>query len=412
MLVFGVLGWSGDGGEKMKRAKNGYGFVQRKLLPGVAALAMGLCVGPAQAQSKIVVYGRLAVGVVAYSGYGEGRGAVVKESGFGSRLGLKGDEALGNDVHALFGLEAGISPDTGSGGFFAREASVGLASDLGKLRLGFMLTPLDDLHGIVGPGYLSNVTNDNLNGFWANGYNNSFAGAGGDGSTPCTQTAATAGNSNSFAFDNRYANSLRYDSPSLQGFTIASHIASGESAHNAACRSMAWSSKLQFNAPDLVAAIAYNLHHDVRGPDLDDRIVLLALGVNLGKRFNLAAYFQNLRYANLGSRALTQDGYGLRARMLQAAHTFELAWYRAGAGQGDQAPVFSGIFTGAGTQSDLTIFGYRYDLSRRSQLWAQYAMLSNGARAGYDLGGAGAAGAAGTLGQHPRAFGVGIKHDF
>lgn len=396
----------------MKHAKSGIQIIRRSVLSGGAALAFALSAVPAQAQSTLQVYGRLALGVVSYAGYGEGRASVIKESGFGSRLGLKGDEALGSGVHALFTLEGGVSPDTGSGGIIAREASVGLASDAGKLRLGFMLTPLDDLHGIVGPGYLSNVSNDNLNGFWANGYNNSFAGVAADGSTPCTQTAATAGNGNSFAFDNRYANSLRYDSPKLHGFSIASHIASGELAQNSACRSTAWSSKLQFNSENTVAALAYNLHHDVRGINLDDSIVLLALGMNLGKRINLAAYFQSIQYANLGSRALTQDGFGLRARFFHESDTFELGWYRAGAGRGQPTPVFSGIFSGSGTQSDLLILGYRYNLSTRSQLWAQYALLQNGARAGYDLGGAGAAGAAGTMGRHLRALGLGIKHDF
>lgn len=396
----------------MKRAKAVTQITRPAILSGVAALVLGLSAIPAQAQTTLLVYGRLALGVVSYSGYAEGRASVIKQSNFGSRLGLKGNEDLGNGVHALFGLEAGVSPDTGSGGIIAREASVGLESGAGKLRLGFMLTPLDDLHGIVGPGYLSNVSNDNLNGFWANGYNNSFAGAAADGSIACTQTAATAGNGNSFAFDNRYANSLRYDSPKLQGFTIASHIASAEQAKNSPCRSSAWSSKLQFNSENTVAALAYNLHHDVRGLNLDDSIVMLALGTNIGKHINLAAYFQSIKYANPASRALTQDGFGLRARYFHESDTFELGWYRAGAGQGQQTPVFSGIFTGSDTQSDLLILGYRYNLSKRSQLWAHYALLQNGARAAYDLGGAGAAGAAGNMGRHLRAFALGIKHDF
>ncbi len=366
----------------------------------------------AQSQSNVIVYGRLVVGVVNYSGYSDGHGSVTKESSFSSRIGIKGSEALGDELNAVFVMEGGLNPDTGSGGLISREASVGLRSPYGKLRLGCMLTPLDDLHGIVGLGYVSNVSNDNLNGFWANGYNNSFTGSNADGSSPCTQTSATAGNSNTFAFDNRYGNSIRYDSPNMQGFSVATHLALGEMAQNVACHSTAWSSKLQFNSDKLVAALAYNLHHNVRGINLDDHIVLLALGINVTSQINLSTYFQRIKYDNIGSQPLQQNGIGVRGRFFQNSHTFELAWYRGGEGKGDQTPVFSGIFMGAGTQSDLMIIGYRYDLSKRSQLWSQYAVLQNGSHAGYDLGGASAVSASANLGQHPQAITFDIKHDF
>lgn len=367
---------------------------------------------PVQAQTNVLVYGRLVVGVVNYSAYSDGRGSVTKESSFSSRLGFKGSEALGDDLNALFVLEGGFNPDTGSGGVISREASIGLGSPYGKIRFGFMLTPLDDLHGIVGPGYLSNVSNDNLNGFWANGYNNSFTGASADGSSPCIQTSATQGNANTFAFDNRYGNSARYDSPNMHGFSFATHLALGEPAQNLNCHSTAWSSKLQFNSGQLVAALAYNLHHNVRGINLDDSIVLFALGFNLTSQINLSTYLQHIKYDNIGSHPLQQNGIGVRGRFFQHSHTFELAWYRGGEGKGDQTPVFSGIFTGAGTQADLMIVGYRYDLSKRSQLWSQYAILRNGSHAGYELGGAAAVSASARLGQHPQAIAFGIKHDF
>jgi predicted porin len=383
----------------------------RRALIGSVLILGTACAIDAQAQSDLTIYGRLNVGIVNYSGYGTGGPAATKEGNFSSRLGFKGREALGGNLQALFVLETGFSPDTGQGVIGSREAVVGLQGDFGKLRLGFMLTPLDDLHGIAGPGYTTNVTNDNLNGFWANGYSNMFTG-GSVGSTACTQVAGPAGNTNSFAFDNRYGNSIRYDSPSFGGFVVATQLALGESAGPNGCNAHAWSSKLQYTNNDVNVALAYNLHRNVRGADLDDSIVMLAASYKIGTTAYIAGYYQSLRYDNPGLNQLKQNGFGLLGRAFRGASTFELAWYHGGAGRGDQTPVFSGIFTGDDTQANLYIIGYRYALSKRTELWTQFALLRNGRNAGYDLGGSGVAGGPGTIGESPRAIAVGIKHDF
>ncbi len=61
-----------------------------------------------------------------------------------SRWGLKGSEALGNNLKAIFQLENGYSVDNGtlnnSGQLFNRRAYVGLAGDLGAIHLGRELT--------------------------------------------------------------------------------------------------------------------------------------------------------------------------------------------------------------------------------------------------------------------------------
>jgi len=385
--------------------------MQRALITSAVILGAA-CAIDAQAQSDVTVYGRLNVGVVKYSGYGTGGPEVTKEGNFSSRIGFKGREALGDNLQALFVIETGFSPDTGQGVIGSREATVGLQGDFGKLRLGFMLTPLDDLHGIAGPGYTTNVTNDNLNGFWANGYSNMFTG-GSIGSTACVQIAGTAGTTNSFAFDNRYGNSIRYDSPSFRGLTAATQLALGELIGPNDCKAYAWSNKLQYTAYGVNAALAYNLHRNVRGAELDDSIVMLAASYKIGTVAYVAGYYQTIRYDNPGLNQLKQDGFGLLGRGFYGASTVELAWYHGGAGRGDQTPVFSGIFTGDDTEANLYIIGYRYALSKRTELWTQFAQLRNERNSGYDLGGSsGVAGGPGTIGEKPRAIAVGIKHDF
>ncbi len=385
-------------------------MLTKKILPlaFITATASTCVAFNAHAQSNVTAYGRVNVAVVNYSGYGSGRPALTTQNNLSSRLGFKGLEDLGGGLAATFVIETGFSADTGAGTIGSRETTVGLQGALGRVRLGFMLTPLDDFHGVAGPGWVTNVTNDNLNGFWGNGYSNLNASEGKrcDGTIPGTDAG------NNFSFDNRYGNSIRYDSPVFNDFTFATHVALGESSASGCNNSLAWSSKLQYVANGLNAGIAYNLHRNARGPGLHDNITLLTAGYKINPSSYIAGYYQTLKYDNPGKQNLKQDGFGLTGRLYQGPHFVELGWYHGSAGKGDQTPVFSGIFVGGGTQANLYILGYRYALSKRTDLWAQFAQLRNGNNSGYDLGGAGRAGAAGTIGQSPRAIALGIRHDF
>jgi predicted porin len=360
-----------------------------------------------QAQSELSIYGRMSLGVVSYSGYGPGHVSGSRMNNFSSRIGFKGSEALGQNLYATFVVETGFAGDTGDGIVASREATVGVEGPFGKLRLGFMLSPLDDLHPIAGPGWVTNVTNDNLNGFWANGYSNLFSG-GTAGSTACKQVAGPEGNTNSFAFDNRIGNSIRYDSPNLQNFRLATQFAFGE----ASCGAWAWSNKLQYQTGQLNAALAWQQHHAVRGAGLNDQILMLAASYQITPQHYVGAWWQTLRYANPGKETLRQQAWGGIYKFSYDAHLWEVAWYRAAQGKGTQTPVFSGIFVGPETAANLYIVGYRYKLSKRTELWSQFAQLRNGKNSGYDLGGSGKAGAIGTMGENPRAIAVGLKHDF
>ncbi|SMG34143.1 Outer membrane protein (porin) [Paraburkholderia susongensis] len=66
-------------------------------------------------------------------------------SDLGSRWGLKGDEDLGNGVHAVFQVENGFSSATGAlqqgGLLFGRQAYVGLTSGYGNVTMGRQYNP-------------------------------------------------------------------------------------------------------------------------------------------------------------------------------------------------------------------------------------------------------------------------------
>ncbi|WP_338847702.1 porin [Massilia sp. W12] len=381
-------------------------FFSANQAPLRVALAMLCSALPAQAQTNTQVYGRLNLGLTHYAGYGPGHPEGARLHSLSSRLGVKGSEDLGQGLQAIFMVESGFSADTGDGGLANREASVGLAGPWGQVKLGFMLSPLDDLHSIAGPGWVTSVTNDNLNGFWANGYSNLFAGGGTRG---CVQVAGPDGNANSFAFDNRIGNSIRYDSPLFAGgWRFATQYALGESS----CGARASSNKLQYQGQGWTLALAAQFHHHVRGEGLNDAIWMLAGGWQIAPEHYLGFWWQTLRYDNPGLQDLRQRAWGLNWRQSYGAHQFELAYYRAGAGSGAQTPVFSGIYTGADSAAGLISLGWRYKLSKRSELWAHALQLRNGAASAYELGAGGKAGAPGTMGAKPRALALGMKHDF
>jgi general bacterial porin, GBP family len=124
----------------------------------IALALMGAFSGTALAQSSVTLYGIVDIGVqMNTSGVNLGTTAVPRwsqedvwgvDSGYqsGSRWGMRGSEALGSGWSAVFTLEGGYSPDTGtlgqSGRLFGRQAWAGLASaGAGTFVLGRLATP-------------------------------------------------------------------------------------------------------------------------------------------------------------------------------------------------------------------------------------------------------------------------------
>ncbi|WP_028104398.1 porin [Pseudoduganella violaceinigra] len=372
------------------------GFLCGVLLASLAASAA--------AQGTALVYGRINLVLAGHAGYGPEHGHSATENSLSSKLGIKGREALTDTLAATYVIETGIGADTGGGSLGNRETSVGLAGNWGQLRIGYMLAPFDDFHNIAGPGYFNNLSNDNINGFWANGYSNLL----GAGSKPCDGAVPGTDDNNNFSFDGRLANSLRYDGPVLRGWQFSTHMALGESG----CGTRVWSSKLHYTANGWNGGLAFQTHRNLRGPGLSDHAVLLTASYRFNPNYYLAGYLQHLRYANPGRVSLRQEAAGILGRYLSGPHIMELAMYRAGGGRGMQTPTFSGIFVGSDARAYLYSLTYHYGLSVRTDLWAQVEQLRNGAQSGYDFGNTGKAGAEGTMGRHPIAFLLGLRHDF
>jgi predicted porin len=130
------------------------------------ALALGtLLAGSAYAQSAVTLYG-IVDQSLRYTNnsnanndslYQLTNGAITN-----SRWGIKGSEALGNNLKAIFQLENGFDPDTGranqGGRLFGRQAYVGLAGDFGAVKLGRQYTEGFNFFGDYDPLTIGNYT--------------------------------------------------------------------------------------------------------------------------------------------------------------------------------------------------------------------------------------------------------------
>lgn len=126
----------------------------KKSLIAIAALAAA---GAAAAQSSVTMYGQVNTGYE-YSKTDittSGVKTTIKTTGFQndrvntSRLGFKGEEALGNGLSATFALEMGF--DSADGEFadsaFNRKATVGLKGAFGEVRVGKDSSPMNSFDG-------------------------------------------------------------------------------------------------------------------------------------------------------------------------------------------------------------------------------------------------------------------------
>ena len=119
-----------------------------------------------------------------------------------SRFGIRGTEALGGGLSAIFQIESSINGDTTAGNLGGRDTFVGFQGNWGTFKMGHFLMPTDDMHPIFGnvPTYTSSILSTAA--LWAQGTFDKFAGG----------------------FDSRVGNSLRYDSPSYGGFTYSGQV--------------------------------------------------------------------------------------------------------------------------------------------------------------------------------------------
>lgn len=113
--------------------------------------------GSALAATNVTLYGRLDIGYEVKDVKGQ-KDTVTQEGkdGGNTRLGVKGQEDLGNGYAATFQLEGRFDGDTGSKTvnrtFFDRESTVGLKTPYGHIRMGRSYSAMDQAIGFIDVG--------------------------------------------------------------------------------------------------------------------------------------------------------------------------------------------------------------------------------------------------------------------
>ena len=382
--------------------------MNKKLL----ALAVAAALAPAAAMAdsgNVTIYGVMDASYdITDNGNGAATagGAVVngirtnKISSNNSRIGFKGTEDVGNGTSAVWQLESTIGTDGTAYNMSTRNTFVGLSSKtMGALTLGRQDSPYK----------VSTRAYDYFTDGLADNRNLMGGGTTGTSTTPTTGSVTT--------FDNRWADSVVYNSPTMSGFkAAAAYAAVAEGATlGSQTKGKAWSLAGMYANGPLTAALAYERHSygDV-----------LAAGTNhpgfgsatytgktekawrLGASYNFGALDVSGIYEKTSDDFVTSLGhkaYTLGAKYKIGSNDLKLAYINAG----DLAGT-------ANSGAKQWALGVDHHMSKRTKVFAQYVKLSNESAARYGLTGANASGNVYANGYDadPSAWSFGMRHSF
>jgi predicted porin len=370
-----------------------------------AVLAAALAVSPdALAQDGVTIYGVLDTGIEHVSNANAQGGSLTRVPSITgtlpSRLGLRGREALGGGLNAIFTLESGYNLDTGTsnqgGRLFGRQAWVGLQGDFGAVTAGRVYSmlywasldadiPGPDIYGGVGSfdPYMPNARVDN-----ALSYRGTFGGFGLGATYAFGRDAAGSGNSPG------------------QG------TCAGEAANNAqACR--LWSALLRYDMAGAGMAAAYEQQHGGAGAlaSLFNGTTPLALtsAGDTDARATLNGYVKMAPF-KAGAGWLGRRVRSAAAAVRTDQYYLTASWQSAGALTVDGG-VYRAIDGDQHTSGTIVLLRGLYALSRGTTLHLQCGHLANGAGARYTLS-QGGAGTTPNAGSAQTGVMLGLRHVF
>lgn len=331
-------------------------------------------------------------------------GSIVTNHRFGqglmtSRLGVNGAWVFNPDYKAIFGLETGIYPYSGSAGgadqnntnssvLFNRGATLGLASSrLGSIEGGTMYmapfwvaagadqasaknygaSDFSSLYNVITPAALGRYLKDPV---------------ATNVSKTSTQTGSNAG-TGSF-----YGNAVRYRTPTYAGFSGELSYSMGQQASAATPLKndgRTWAGNVLYNAGPFFAGYAhmdYLQDNDVAASGLSDWVTRDQVTDIWGAHyrvdnFTLGAAFTTYRVSNAGG--YRAKAYGLSAGYDIAKNRIEASWGHityAGANAG--GAYGSNLGDGQGCpKSDSASLGYLYNLQSNLTLYTYYNKVFN-----------------------------------
>ncbi|WP_426318495.1 porin [Pseudoduganella sp. R-43] len=346
------------------------------------ALAASASAGTAAAGTGVELYGVIDMALVHESG---GQAALTKlTSGVesGSRFGLRGREDLGGGSAAVFVLESGFRADTGQAGqggrLFGRQAYVGLESRLGTVTLGLQLTPQ----------YLAMAAADPFD------------------------TGMAGDTENLMGFAGTMESSVKYASPRWHGVNVELAYASGDKSGQQRGGHAAGGAFSYTSGPLAVHVGHHRRSNPAAPPPEPDQEpasnTLLAAVYDFGVAKTHIAVGRDKGPDSTQMRdSANSFGYAVPPGPSHDSRSIML---------GLSIPQGAGIWMASWLRKhDNTIgrqdatqlaLGYRYYLSRRTDVYAAYGHMMNRNGAGYTVGNATGNGSG------DRAFNLGLRHTF
>jgi predicted porin len=353
----------------------------------IAVAVAGLLAAPMVAQAQtanVVLYGRLNLDLEYVSADASQAnvqtGNVTRLSSNSSRFGLRGTEALGGGLNAIWQIESSVAGDAGGGTIAGRDTFLGLQGSWGTVRFGNFLAPYDDVHPVFGDTgtYLTSIAAQAA--LWANngGYSKGTG-----------------------AFDDRLGNSLRYDSPNIAGFTGSAQISLfDDAAAGGAEDSMVYSVAGQYKNGPFVGIMAFEYNDDVRCYNGNAGGTSATCGAVHNFRANDWAFslagawdFGMVRVAGLYERLDYDTPQGGLKRDLYGAYfsgpVWNGKWYvgysYAKDGKGPSTQRINGISGGDDTGAYHLTLSYNQPISKRTSWYVAYSRLDNEDNASYNF---------------------------
>ena len=355
-----------------------------------------------------------------------------------SNLGFRGSERITPDVSAFFQVESGVAVDSGGSNIASRNTGLGFKSGTwGTAFVGQWDMPYKTLSGAVDPMYFTGIT-----------YTGALIGTPGFGVGPVTIGApATSADGSTFAaaanasFERRQGNSAQYWSPAVMGANLRVAYSANENRTSSSTgvtqvNPVIWSASLDYQAGPFYVAYAYETHEDYFGIDAlvpgaqatpvaasgafagassRDRGEKLVARLKLGAT-QLGVMAERLRFAKTGGNAIAgaftryeRDAYvATLVQGIGAAGTLRALVGKALDGNCSRLDGSARVTTGLGARQ--VSAGYSHSFSRRTDAYAFFTRVSNGARGSYQF--ANGAGLGAAPGSQSVGYVLGMRHTF
>jgi predicted porin len=353
----------------------------------IAVAVAGLLAAPLVAQAQtanVVLYGRLNLDLEYVNASVDQANVnapnVTRLSSNSSRFGLRGTEALGGGLNAIWQIESSVVGDAGGGTIAGRDTFIGLQGSWGTVRFGNFLAPYDDVHPVFGDTntYLTSIAAQAA--IWAN--NGGYSKATG-------------------AFDDRLGNSLRYDSPNIAGFTGSGQISLFDDAGaGGSTNAIVYSLAGQYKNGPFTGILAYEANVDVRcyNGNAGGTAATCASAYTMAANdwaFSAAAAwdFGIVRVAGLYERIDYDTPQGSVKRDLFGGYfsgpvgpgKWYVGYSYAKDGKGPSTQRINGMTGGDDSGAYHLTLSYNQPISKRTAWYAAYSRLDNEKNASYNF---------------------------